>query len=453
MPGSFNYAVYKKFNSTPHYPDSDTSGDTIPLHNSSSDGHRPGDSNHSVTTSDQDGIFEDSDNEPAALSEEPHLDLPGFSDADDDSYVGYGPVDSVEQQRLINDRVNNFDYMSNDSDDEDGYTDSPYRFSLSTTERGEITDPATDSHEDENRRATIEEIKARNLLYTEDAHGNSIHINPAKIEKKQKNTPDAFDYSYLRNALTTLNRSIGYGGIDGDHKLKDPNIIDKFDYLKFSGEYPDDCIHCGDEHPDHKHHVLDHPHKHDHHHDGVDEHGVPFEKPDHHHDGHPHDPPPAENLTNAHIARNILDQGPYFEWALEDPESEPHPDHKHHVLDHPHKHDHDHDFAIKNLSLEHGPEIPEPDHDHEPHTHPHAPPESIELANFYRYGGTVDADFNKYTWEDRKVFPPEAHPAPYAEDLYYRDLVLQDYQTYNDRPYHTNYGPTYGGHFETYSPI
>ena len=52
MPNSFNYAVYKRFNGNPYKHHSDTSGDTIPLHDSSSDGHLTDDSHLSFHDSD-----------------------------------------------------------------------------------------------------------------------------------------------------------------------------------------------------------------------------------------------------------------------------------------------------------------------------------------------------------------------------------------------------------------
>lgn len=128
--------------------------------------------------------------------------------------------------------------------------------------------------------------------------------------------------------------------------------------------------------------------------------------------------------------------------------------HYHHALDHPDQQDHDHDFKTLNkLRGTHDAEIPEPDHVHHGKIHLTPEPESTELANFYRYGGTDTADFNKYTWEDRKTFPHQAHQEPYPEDLYYRDLVLQDYNTIYDRNYNTNYGPYYNGHFGSYAPF
>ena len=261
----------------------------------------------------------------------------------------------------------------------------------------------------------------------------------------------------MRAALGTFKANHGYGGFDGPH-IKIAEIPDRFDYMRFSDDYDPVCFECGPEHPDHRHHALDHPGTHDHDHNGtVDEHGVPADKPDHTHDNNKPSPP-QENLFNRDIALNIRHQDPYFEWVTDPtlpyPGTEPHPDHRHHALDHPHMFDHDHDFKTKNKNLgDHDQEIPEPDHTHKGSKHVKPEPESVELANFYRYGGTDTADFNKYTWEDRKTFPPQAHSAPYPEDLYYRDYVLQDFNTVYDRNFNTNYYPHYDGVFQTYAPF
>ena len=61
MHDNFNYASYKRFNGPPHYHHREKRNN-IPLHDSSSDGHRSNDSHLSFTTSDDDGIFSDSDN-------------------------------------------------------------------------------------------------------------------------------------------------------------------------------------------------------------------------------------------------------------------------------------------------------------------------------------------------------------------------------------------------------
>ena len=70
------------------------------------------------------------------MTDEPHLDELGFSDAEDDSYNGYGPyVNQNKPHRIINGRVDNFEFKSNsDSDNDDGFTDSLYRFSNSTSD-------------------------------------------------------------------------------------------------------------------------------------------------------------------------------------------------------------------------------------------------------------------------------------------------------------------------------
>lgn len=61
MPDNFNYGSYRRYNTTPHYKVADARN-TIPLHDSSSDGHFSRDSHQSYTTSDDDGVFSDSDN-------------------------------------------------------------------------------------------------------------------------------------------------------------------------------------------------------------------------------------------------------------------------------------------------------------------------------------------------------------------------------------------------------
>ena len=167
IPHSFNYGTYLRFNTWPEESE-DTSGDTVPIYSDSSHGHFSRDSHRSYTTSDADGRWTDSDlsNELSISSQEPHLDELGYSDAEDDSYNGYGPyVQNDKVHRIINGRVDNFEYKSNtDTDDDDGFTDSLYRFSNSTSDRGEITDPDTDSALDLSRDV-IEEYKANFPLF------------------------------------------------------------------------------------------------------------------------------------------------------------------------------------------------------------------------------------------------------------------------------------------------
>ena len=172
MPDNFNYEHYKKFHTYPAKSE-DTDGDTVPIYSDSSHGHAPSDSHHSYTTSDADGINTDSDesNRLDVSSEEPHLDEAGWSDAADDSYNGYGPYADVDDNtQLVNDRVANFEFDSDsDSDNDDGFTDSLYRFSNSTSDRGEISDPLTDSHVPSSihsdPRNRIEEYKANFPLF------------------------------------------------------------------------------------------------------------------------------------------------------------------------------------------------------------------------------------------------------------------------------------------------
>ena len=177
IPKNFNYDVYKRFNTYPHKSE-DTDGDTVPIYSDSSHGHLPSDSHQSYTTSDADGHHTDSDEsqEFAVSSQEPHLDEQGFSDASDDSYNGYGPyADADDNTQRVNDRVANFEFDSvSDSDDDDGFTDSHYRFSNSTSDRGEISDPLTDSHLPSSihsdPRNRIEEYKANFPLFQKPAH-------------------------------------------------------------------------------------------------------------------------------------------------------------------------------------------------------------------------------------------------------------------------------------------
>lgn len=61
MPKGFNYGAYKRFNSTPVYKEREKRNN-IPVRDSSSDGHRSADSHLSYTTSDEDGVYSDSDN-------------------------------------------------------------------------------------------------------------------------------------------------------------------------------------------------------------------------------------------------------------------------------------------------------------------------------------------------------------------------------------------------------
>ena len=247
------------------------------------------------------------------MTDEPHLDELGFSDAEDDSYNGYGPyVNQNKPHRIINGRVDNFEFKSeSNSDDDDGFTDSLYKFSNSTSDGFEITDPDTDSHVT-NRRDTIEELKANWPLYRPGVHGSEnghheaidIHAN-----KRGHTIPDAFDYAPLRDALGHFTATHGYGGVSGNegHYVKNATFADRFDYMRFSDEY-EECYDCGPEHPDHRHHALDHPGTHDHTHveGAVDKHGVAYPKPYHNHDsGHP--APPQENLYNRDIALNIRD--------------------------------------------------------------------------------------------------------------------------------------------------
>ena len=60
IPHSFNYNVYKRFNTYPGK-ESDTSGDTVPIYSDSEHGHFSRSSNNSYTTSDADGHHTNSD--------------------------------------------------------------------------------------------------------------------------------------------------------------------------------------------------------------------------------------------------------------------------------------------------------------------------------------------------------------------------------------------------------
>ena len=269
MPKGFNYGAYKRFNSAPHYHEREKRNN-IPVRDSSSDGHRSADSHLSYTTSDEDGVYSDSDN--------------GFN-------VGGAPV--VREGNMIFSRrpaelqdphhiAANFEFDSK-SDNDDGFTDSIYRFSNSTSDRGEITDPATDS--------AIHSPEERDFFYDHDVHGPHGTGHPG-VTTITKGTPDAYDYSNLHDALWTLDRKIGNkGGID-DHKFyfRDdfkPFEGDKWGHMAFSPEW-EECVDCIPGHPGHRHHVLDHPddpNSPDHDHTTlVDDLGWPVAKPLHNHD-------------------------------------------------------------------------------------------------------------------------------------------------------------------------
>lgn len=262
MLNNFNYGSYKRFNGPPHYHHREKRNN-IPLHDSSSDGHRSRDSHLSFTTSDDDGIFSDSDN--------------GLN-------VGGAPVEGnyiltrqVDKDNDIHGRVKNFEYDSI-SDRDDGFTDSIYRFSNSTSDRGEITDPATDS---------ALSSDAPDIFYKEALHGpkGSGHIE----HDHTSGIPDAYDYTPLHNALWTLDRTIGNkGGVDDYIYYRDdfePFYGDRWAHMAFSENW-EECVDCIPGHPDHHHHVLDHPDAFDHTHDpnAVDDYGWPLPKATHNHD-------------------------------------------------------------------------------------------------------------------------------------------------------------------------
>ena len=380
MPKGFNYGAYKRFNSAPHYHEREKRNN-IPVRDSSSDGHRSADSHLSYTTSDEDGVYSDSDN--------------GFN-------VGGAPV--VREGNMIFSRrpadlqdphhiAANFEFDSK-SDNDDGYTDSIYRFSNSTSDRGEITDPLTDS--------AIHSPEERDFFYDHDVHGPHGTGHPG-VTTITKGIPDAYDYSNLHDALWTLDRKIGNkGGID-DHKFyfRDdfkPFEGDKWGHMAFSPEW-EECVDCIPGHPGHRHHVLDHPddpNSPDHNHtDLVDDKGWPLPKPLHNHDKPQKPTPPAENLENAAIARQYLHYPEEWLTAEEVPDKVPHPGHHHHVLDHDEDEDHRHDFLVANMNLEHGQEpFEEPDHTHEKPAKPTPPPESRELAKFFMDGNINEVYFD-----------------------------------------------------------
>ena len=168
------------------------------------------------------------------------------------------------------------------SDNADGITDSYFRFSNSTSDRGEITDPNTDS-------AIYSEEE--DYFYDDAVHGPHGTGHPG-VRKHTSGIPDAFDYTPLHNALWTLDRKIGNkGGID-DHKYYfrddfEPFHGDKWGHMAFSPEW-EECVDCIPGHPEHRHHVLDHPNDpdgpgHDHT-TTVDDKGWPVAKVNHNHD-------------------------------------------------------------------------------------------------------------------------------------------------------------------------
>ena len=265
MHNNFNYGAYKRFNGAPHY-HHEEKRNNIPLHDSSSDGHRSNDSHLSCSTSDLDGNCSDSDNglniggEPATRN-----------------YILTRPKDSNGND--IHHRVKHFEYDSV-SDEDDGFTDSIYRYSNSTSDRGEVTNPDTDS---------ALSSGAPDVFYKEELHGpkGSGHIE----HDHTSGIPDAFDYTNLHNALWTLDRTIGNkGGIDDYYHYRDnfkPFYGDRWAHMAFSDNW-EECVDCIPGHPEHHHHVLDHPDQHDpaHTHDpnAVDEHGWPIAKATHNHD-------------------------------------------------------------------------------------------------------------------------------------------------------------------------
>ena len=413
MPDNFNYGSYRRYNLTPQEKVAEARN-TIPLHDSSSDGHFSRDSHLSVTTSDDDGVFSDSDN--------------GFN---------VGGALKTEQGNIIFTRqrdrntdadalVANFEFDSV-SDNDDGYTDSLYRFSNSTSDRGEVTDPATDS-------AIYSD--APDVFFKEELHGE--HGTGHVTHDHTSGIPDAYDYTNLHAALWALDHRIGNkGGVDdyGIHHDGDTVYYDRWGHMAFSPEW-EDCVDCSyGAHPDHRHHALDHPDTHDHTHDLVDEYGWPLPKViDHSHEVKAKATPPEENLQNAAIARQYnRDPEPWLT-ADEVPDVTPHPDHRHHVLDHDDTHDHFHDFATRNLALTHGePLFEEPDHTHDVDAKPTPPPESRELAKFYMDGFINPENFDQYIYEDAGVFPKKKNkPAP--EDLYYAHQARLNYNTKFDRP-------------------
>ena len=148
--------------------------------------------------------------------------------------------------------------------------------------------------------------------------------------------------------------------------------------MAFSDNW-EDCVDCIPGHPNHFHHVLDHPDMHGHTHDpnAVDDKGWPLPKATHNHDKPEKPTPPAENLQNAYIARDYLHFPEPWLTPEEVPDVTPHPTHFHHVLDHDSDQDHFHDYLLRNLNLAKDEEPhSEPDHTHEKKEKPTPPPES-----------------------------------------------------------------------------
>ena len=355
MLNNFNYHSYKRFNGPPHYHHREKRNN-IPLNDSSSDGHRSRDSHLSFTTSDDDGIFSDSDN--------------GLN-------VGGAPVEGnyiltrqVDKNNDIHHRVKHFEYDSISNED-DGFTDSIYRFSNSTSDRGEITNPDTDSA----LSSDAPDVFFKEALHGEHGSGHIKHDHSSGI-------PDAFDYTPLHNALWTLDRRIGNkGGVDDYIYYRDdfePFYGDRWAHMAFSDNW-EDCVDCIPGHPDHFHHVLDHPDMHGHTHDpdAVDDKGWPLPKATHNHDKPEKPTPPAENLQNAYIARDYLHFPEPWLTTEEVPDVTPHPTHFHHVLDHDSDQDHFHDYLLRNLNLAKDEEPhSEPDHTHDKKEKQTPPPES-----------------------------------------------------------------------------
>ena len=162
----------------------------------------------------------------------------GYSDHDDDSYHGFGPVE--REKRPIPYHYRNYDFYSDDSDVDDGYTDS-YHFSNSTSDRGEISDPDTDS-------AAPSSFKFPYRPHPLDHEHNKKGLPTKHKDHYHIDVAHPYEYRALRDDLKDFLDDIPEHGMisndNGGYPVYEGPKLEKFSHLLFSYDFPEDCYEC-----------------------------------------------------------------------------------------------------------------------------------------------------------------------------------------------------------------